>query len=334
MTVLVSVIVVNYNGRQHLSRCLSALARQDAAHEVVLVDNGSDDGSVDLVRRLFVGVRVLSLGRNTGFAAANNAGARAARGRYLAFLNNDTEPAPTWLMALRAGLDASPDAGFATSRIVYMENPSVVDSAGDVVTRSGGAFKRGHGGPASELLEPGYVFGACGAACLFRREVFEEAGGFDEDFFLTYEDVDLSYRAQLLGYRCRYVPDALVAHAGSATIGRVSRMAVFYGQRNLEWLYIKNTPGLLLLPTMPAHLIYVAAGAAYYAAVGSFNPFVSAKWAAMKGLTRVWRKRRAIQRHRRASARDVWRLLDRRWLATKLREKRFDRGLARSGEGI
>ena len=326
----VSVIVVNYNGRAHLDRCLGAMACQDATHELVLVDNGSDDGSLDLVRERYPAVRVLSLGRNTGFAAANNAGARAARGRYLAFLNNDTEPDPSWLRVLRSGLESSRGAGFATSRIVYMDARSVVDSAGDVLTRWGGAFKRGHGGPAAAVLEPTEVFGACGAACLFRREVFEAAGGFDEDFFLIFEDVDLSYRVQLLGYRCRYVPDAVVAHAGSATLGRVSRTAVFYGQRNLEWLYIKNTPGPLLVATLPGHLVYIAAGAAYYTAIGSFRPFVSAKWAALRGLGGAWRKRRSIQRQRRVSARDVWRLLDRRWLAHKLREKRFDLGLARS----
>ena len=326
----VSVIVVNYNGRAHLDRCLSAMVRQDTAHELVVVDNGSDDGSLDLVRERYPMVRTLSLGRNVGFAAANNAGARAAKGRYLAFLNNDTEPDPKWLGVLRSGLDAGGGAGFATSRIVYMDARSVIDSAGDVLTRWGGAFKRGHGGPVAAVLEPREVFGACGAACLFRREVFEAVGGFDEDFFLVFEDVDLSYRAQLLGYRCFYVPDAVVAHAGSATLGRVNRTTVFYGQRNLEWLYVKNTPGPLLVATLPGHLVYVVAAATYYAAVGLLSPFISGKWAALRGLGGALRKRRSIQRRRRVSSRDVWRLLDRRWLVHKLREKRFDLGLARS----
>ena len=114
----------------------------------------------------------------------------------------------------------------------------------------------------------GEVFGVCGAACLVSRQVFEELGGFDEDFFASHEDVDLSYRARLRGYRCRYVADAIVRHHGSATLGRGSVSAVFHGQRNLEWMYLKNTPASLLVRTLPGHLVYNAASAAYFARMG------------------------------------------------------------------
>ena len=324
-----TVIVVNYNGRNHLERCLDALARQTVDHEVIVVDNGSRDDSCDVVRQRYPAVRLIELRRNAGFAAANNAGAAAARGQYFAFLNNDTKPASDWLEALRNGLDTDRAHGFATSRIVYLDDPSTVDSAGDVVTRWGGAFKRGHGERADSVAQSDDVFAACGAACLFRREVFEEVGGFDEAFFLVFEDVDLSYRAQLRGYRCVYVPAAIVGHAGSATLGRVSRTAVYYGQRNLEWLYLKNTPGVLLLLTLPGHMLYAAASAVYYTSRGALRPFASGKWDALKGVARVWRQRRTIQRGRRVPARDVWRRLERRWLVRKIREKRFDFGLAR-----
>ena len=320
----ISVVVVNYNGSAHLKRCLDALENQTVEHEVIVVDNGSGDDSCDVVRRQYPRVRLLERRHNTGFPAANNAGARAARGRHLAFLNNDTEPESNWLEALRNDLDADPVNGFAASRIVYLDDPSTVDSAGDVVTRSGGTFKRGHGAPASSVEEPDEVFSACGAACLFRRDVFEQVGGFDETFFLVFEDVDLSYRAQLLGYRCRYVPAAIVRHAGSATLGRMSPTAIYYGQRNLEWLYLKNTPGILIPLTLPSHLLYTAAGALYYASRGALVPFVAAKWNALKGIPRVWRQRRAIQRRRRISAREVWQRLERRWVIRKIREKRFD----------
>ena len=192
----VSVIVVNFNGQRYLETCLNALEQQDLECEIVLVDNASEDDSVAFVRKRFPAVRLVELDRNLGFAGGNNAGARAASGRYLAFLNNDTRVAPSWLGALRRAIDGTPDVGFVTSRVVYMHNPSVIDSAGDCLTRSGGAFKRGHGAPSERLARPLEVFGACGAACLFRREVFEAAGGFDEDFFLSHEDVDLSYRSQ------------------------------------------------------------------------------------------------------------------------------------------
>jgi GT2 family glycosyltransferase len=328
----VSIIVVNYNGRRWLERCLpAAIAQLDASTELIVVDNESTDGSVDYVRGCFPEAVLVALGANLGFAGGNNVGARHARGRYLAFLNNDAAPQEGWLAALRAVLDTQRDAGMAASRIVYRDDPSVVDSAGDGLTRVGGAFKRSHGRPASEARAAGDVFGACGAAFLIRRELFDELQGFDEAFFAVYEDVDLSYRSQLLGFRCRYVPDAVVHHAGSGTLGRSSPQAVFLGQRNLEWMYFKNTPWPLLILTMPGHLVYGVAAALHFARTGHFRTFLSAKRHAMAGAARVWHERRTVQRQRRAGLSRLWRLMEPRWLAVKLREKRFDLGAAPHG---
>jgi GT2 family glycosyltransferase len=325
----VSIVIVNLNGRDHLARCLEAVAAQQGpAFEVVLVDNRSTDGSIDLVQERFPAVRIVALDRNCGFAGGNNRGAEAARAPLLVFLNNDTEVAPGWLTALRGAYGEGRDVGLVASRIVFMHDPSVVDSAGDGLTRAGGAFKRAHGAPATEHLERREVFAACGASFLIPRRVFDEAGGFDEDFFLSHEDVDLSYRVRLRGYRCIYEPAAIVRHVGGATLGRTSGLSVFHGQRNLEWLYVKNTPGWVLARTLPMHLVYVAAAAGYFASVGQLPAFVRAKRAALAGLPRMWRKRRAIQAARRARPRDIWVHLERRWLGLKLSEKRFDLGLA------
>jgi GT2 family glycosyltransferase len=324
----VSVIVLNYNGRGWLDRCLSALAVQQGTRpEVVLVDNGSSDGSAEFVEGRFPWVRVLRLDRNRGFAGGNNAGAARARGSFLAFLNNDTDADACWAATLESALRADPAAGLATSRIVCLDDELVLDSAGDGYTRAGGAFKRGHGQPDARFREAREVFGACGAAFMIRRSLFEELGGFDEDFFLVYEDVDLSYRAQLRGYRCLYVPDALVRHARSGSLGQVSSLAVFYGQRNLEWVYLKNTPWPLLLRTLPGHLFYSVAGGVYLTSVGHLGSWLSAKWAALVGLPGVLRKRRLVQRGRRTTADRLWNLMDRGWLALKWREKRFDLGI-------
>ena len=321
----ISIVVLNYNGRRWLEPCLSSLACQRGADaEIVLVDNCSDDGSAAFVEERFPSVRVLRLDRNRGFAAGNNAGARAARGRFLAFLNNDTEADPCWAASLTAALDADPSAALAASRIVYLDNPAIADSAGDAYLRAGGAFKRGHGQPAACFRTAGEVFGACGAAFMIRRSVFEELGGFDEDFFLVYEDVDLSYRAQLRGHRCLYVPDALVCHAGSATMGKATRVPVFHGQRNLEWVYVKNTPWPMLLGTLPAHAVYSLAGGAYLASKGHLGTWLSAKCAALAGLPAVLRKRRSVQRSRQTTLRRLWNLMDRGWMDVKLREKHFD----------
>jgi GT2 family glycosyltransferase len=329
MTPDVSVIVVTWNGRQYLDACLTAVeAQQDVSFETILVDNASSDGTVDYVRRRFPQVRIVELSHNTGFAAGNNAGARAAHGRYLAFLNNDTMAAPRWLRAMLDGLDEPGGYALTTARIVYMHDPDVIDSAGDGMLRGGGAFKRLHGAPAHLAGPSREVFGVCGAACLMPRAVFEELGGFDETFFASHEDVDLSYRARLRGYRCRYVADAVVRHHGSATLGTVSAFSVFQGQRNLEWNYLKNTPGSLLLRTLPGHVVYNAAAAVHFARLGRLGPFLRAKLAALAALPRVMRARAAVQRSRRVGADAIWPHLDARWLATKVREKRFDAGLA------
>ena len=329
MTPDVSIVIVTWNGRQHLEACLRAVAAQEGVRaETILVDNASTDGTAEYVRAEFPWVRLVVLPDNRGFTGGNNAGAREARGRYIAFLNNDTQADPSWLRTLIAGLDEPSGIALVTSRIVYMHNPAIVDSAGDGLLRWGGAFKRHHGQAVGGVLQSAEVFGMCGAACLMPRALFEELGGFDDDFFASHEDVDLSYRARLRGYRCRYVADAVVRHAGSATIGRASEFAVFHGQRNLEWMYLKNTPARLLVLTLPGHLVYNVAAAAHFARQGRLGTFLRAKRAALAGLPAVMRKRALIQRSRRASVDAISRQMESRWLATKRREKEFDAGLA------
>jgi GT2 family glycosyltransferase len=331
----ISIIVVTWNGRQHLDGCLRAIAAQQGVDaETILVDNASSDGTVAYVRAQYPWVRVVALARNDGFTGGNNAGAREARGRYLAFLNNDTSADPQWLRTLRAGLDEARGIALATSRIVYMHDPEIVDSAGDGLTRWGGAFKRHHGGPARDVAESRDVFGACGAAFIIPKAVFDEIGGFDPDFFVSHEDVDLSYRAQLRGYRCRYVAESIVHHHGSASIGRASRFAVFHGQRNLEWVYIQNTPLPLLIRTLPGHLLYNVAAAVHFARYGVLGAFLSAKLAALAGLPRALRKRAAVQRTRSVPARAIWNQLEPRWLTLKLREKRFDMSIAEQARPV
>jgi len=321
----VSIVIVTWNGRQYLDACLrAAAAQQGISVEIILVDNGSTDGSTEFVRATFPHVRVIRLPLNRGFASGNNVGAREARGKYIAFLNNDTVAEKTWLRALCTGIELTAGFALVTSRIVYMHNPRVIDSAGDGLLRGGGAFKRHHGEESHRTGTTVEVFGVCGAACLMPKVVFDELGGFDDQFFVSHEDVDLSYRARLRGYRCRYVPDAVVRHHGSATLGTVSANAVFQGQRNLEWVYVKNTPLSLLIRTLPSHLLYNAAGALHFARMGFLTTYFCAKVAALVGLPAIVRKRILIQRTRTISASEIERHLERRWFAVKVREKRFD----------
>jgi N-acetylglucosaminyl-diphospho-decaprenol L-rhamnosyltransferase len=204
---------------------------------------------------------------------------------------------------------------------VFLEAPAIVDSAGDGYLRAGGAYKHGHRTSAAAQRQSREVFGACGAAFLIRRDVFEELGGFDERFFMVYEDVDLSYRSRLAGYRCWYAADAVVRHAGSGTLGRMSDKAVFFGQRNLEWTWIKNTPWPLLLRTVGSHAVYSAGGLAYYLRAGRFGPAVRGKLAAFVGIPGVLKARRRMRHLRRVDWRTIERWLDRGWMTLKRREK-------------
>jgi len=321
----VSIVIVSWNGRQHLDNCLQAVAAQEGVDfETILVDNASTDGTVGHVRERFPWVRVVALDRNLGFAGGNNAGVRGALGRYVAFLNNDTIADPGWLRELLGGIDESRGFLLTTARIVYLHDPSVIDSAGDGFLLAGGAFKHGHGGPAGLMAESREVFGVCGAACLMPRQVFDELGGFDEDFFFSHEDVDLSYRARLLGYRCRYVASATIRHHGGATSGKTSAFAVMYGQRNLTWVYLKNTPAGLLLRTLPAHLAYNAAAVLHFARIGCLGAYLRGKWAAFTGLPGLLRKRAVVQASRRVDSSALVSQMEKHWLGAKLREKRFD----------
>jgi N-acetylglucosaminyl-diphospho-decaprenol L-rhamnosyltransferase len=298
--------------------CVPALDGQIVGEplEIIVVEDGACREATASLARRHPRVRVVRTGTRRGFAAACNLGARESRGERLAFLNDDTRPHPHWLSRLSAALDARGDAGLATSLIVSIGGETI-DSAGDGYLRCGGAFKHGHGEPARDerrIREIGETFGACGAGFMIRRPLFEALGGFDEDYEMVHEDVDLSYRARLRGAACLFVPDAIVEHAGSASLGVMSARAVYLGQRNLEWTYLKNT-----------HLAYGAAAGIGYALSGHGWTFLKAKAAAAAGVPAILRKRRIVQGGRQVQAEAIAAVMDRRWVLRKYREKRFTR---------
>lgn len=320
----VRVIVLNWNGQRWLDGCLTALQRQTRLpDEIVVVDNASTDNSVEHLRAAWPQVRVMTLSDNVGFAAGNNRGADDARTDALVFLNNDTEVEPGWLDALVRAAEADPKRGLVTSRVVFLDRPDVIDSAGDGYLRCGGGFKHGHGQPTASFAVSGSVFCACGAAFLIRRELWERLGGFDESFFMVYEDVDLSYRARLLGADVWFAADAIVRHAGSASMGRVSDLAVYCGQRNLEWTWIKNTPRGLIWRSVVPHMLYNLAGFAAYARHGRIGPWLRGKAAALAGLPRLLRARAQAQATRTATNQDLWSVMEPDWIGVKRREKHF-----------
>jgi GT2 family glycosyltransferase len=253
----VSVVIVNWNGRELLAECLEALRRQAYREfSVILVDNGSEDGSAAFVSEHFPEVRIVALQENSGFAAANNVALGMVDTEFVALLNNDAVPDPLWLKSLVEALEQHPQAGFAPSKILLCRGRDRIDRAGDGYTKAGAALLRGRGSSAESHRVREWVFGACAAAALYRMQMLRDIGFFDEAFFILYEDVDLSFRAQLRGYRCLYVPEALVYHRSSSSIGHDSSSSVYYGHRNLEWVYIQNMPFRLLLRTIVPHLLY------------------------------------------------------------------------------
>ena len=320
----VRVVVLNWNGQRWLDGCLSALMRQTRPpEEIIVVDNASTDDSLAHLRAAWPAIRVVALPSNVGFAAGNNRGADDARTDALVFLNNDTEVESGWLDALVRAAEADPHRGLVTSRIVYLDRPDVIDSAGDGYLRCGGGFKHGHGQSSASQTNSREVFGACGAAFLIRRPLFERLGGFDESFFMVYEDVDLSYRARLVGAQVWYAADAVVRHAGSASMGRVSDLAVYCGQRNLEWTWVKNTPRGLLWRSLVPHLVYNVAGCAAYTRHGRLAPWIRGKIAALAGMPRLLRARKVTQATRTAPNQDLWDRMEADWVGVKRREKQF-----------
>lgn len=313
----ISVVVVNWNGAKVLLRCLDSLVAQTFAdYEIIVVDNASSDHSADRLESRWQGVRVARLEKNYGFAAANNIGARLARGQWLALLNNDAFPHRDWLACLLAATRDNPQFAFFASRLIQAEDNTRLDGTGDVYHVSGLALRRYYNQSAVQMgREAQEVFSPCAAAALYSRDAFLQVGGFDEDFFNYHEDVDLGFRLRLQGRRCLYVPSALVEHLGSASHSKRSDLAVYYGHRNLVWTYWKNMPTPLFWRYLPAHLAANLFYLAYYSLRGQWRAIWRAKIDAVRGLSKMLRKRRDIQRNRRVSAAEIARVLEHAWRA-------------------
>jgi GT2 family glycosyltransferase len=236
-----AVVIPNHNGLRWLAGCLESVAAQSvAAAEVVVVDNGSTDGSAAAAAQH--GARVIELGRNTGFAAAANAGIAATDADAVALVNTDVVLAPDWLARMTAALESAPGVGAVACKMVDLEEPGVLYDAGDVLRRDGvceqrGRFERDEG----RFDEPGEVFAACAGAALYRRGAVLDVGGFDERFFLYLEDVDLGLRLRLAGWRCRYEP-VVARHAGEGSSTPGARQPWWWVERNTLLLAAKAFP--------------------------------------------------------------------------------------------
>jgi len=315
----VSVIILNWNGRHLLPDCLGSLAQQTwRDFETILVDNGSEDGSADWVKANYPQVRVIRLNSNQGFCGGNNAGIWAAAGEYIVLLNNDTLVENNWLENLYQGIKSDPQIAACDSKILYFDERDKIWMSGADYSIAGTPSGRwARQSDRDEFQQPADVFVACACAAIYRKSVFDEIGLLDEDFFAGYEDVDWSFRAHLRGYRIVNISSARVYHKVSATHGFNSEMFVRNGQRNVSAVFIKNMPLPLLIRYLPLHLIYIGGSMVYFLKIGRGRAFFRAKWDLLKQLPLLWRKRRQIQKQRRASSSEIDSLLNRNWFKSK-----------------
>jgi hypothetical protein len=243
----ISVVIPTFNGSRYIPDCLNSLEQQlRKPDEIILVDDGSTDGTASVVASSYPKVRQIRLESNRGFAAAANEGIRHARGDYIALLNNDTRAAPQWLSELKRTLDENPSVGSCSSKMLFADRPNVINSIGIGFTRAGTAFDVGYGKKdGDEFSRSRPTFGACAGAAMYRRKLFDDIGLFDEDLFMWYEDADISFRAQLAGYRCLYVPTAVVYHVGGGTAPPNNKAHIYYCSRNQILVLAKNLPDSL-----------------------------------------------------------------------------------------
>ncbi len=324
-----TVVIVNYNRRDLLRACLQSLRGQKGVDfEVVVVDNGSGDGSAEMVESEFLSrgefpVTIIRNASNRGFCAANNQGIAAARGEFVALLNNDAEAAPGWLAALRRAFDR-PEVGMAASKILVWEDPRRIDKAGHLIYPDGQNRGRGSGQrDEGQFDRDEEVLWPDGCAAMYRRAMLDQIGGFDEDFFAYADDAELGLRGRIAGWRCRYVPDAVVRHHRGSTLGLLSVRRLALIERNRILLVAKLFPWSLVCVNCFYLAARLAAGAwASIRGQGEASRFpglrgkaaiamglLSGNVSAVPLIPRMLRKRRQIEAIRALTPRQVRELI-------------------------
>lgn len=318
---LLSIIIVNWNGKNWLKECLNSLSNQSFKDfEIIIVDNGSTDGSVEFIRSQYPECRLISNNFNKGFARGNNQGIKIAKGKYIVLLNNDAQADPNWLSELVTVAEEDPSIGMVASKIYLYGYQKAIDNVGhliylDGLNRGKGRLEIDHGqyDKKEEALFPS------GCAALYRKEMLDEIGLFDEDFFAYGDDTDIGLKAKLAGWKCVYAPRAIVYHRYSQSSGAYSPLKAFYVERNRIWISVKYFPLSILLISpfftflrllLQAYGVFSGQGAA-----GKFSqkysPFLlliilwKAYFSAIKGLPQMWRKRSEIKKITRVTPEEI-----------------------------
>lgn len=309
----ISVIIVNWNSWDLLARCLEALEKQTISgfSTIVLDNGGSNDSSSEIMER-FTNVSFYRCNFNSGFAAANNELLKMAGDcEWIATLNPDAFPEPNWLEELVKAAINYPDYSFFASRLLMADLRDRLDGDGDTYHICGLAWRTKHGSIIKNDKIYKEVFSACAAAGFYRRDALVEIGGFDEDFFCYFEDVDIGFRLRLRGKKCLLVTSAIVNHIGSATSGgRMSDFSIYHGHRNMVWGFVKNMPGLLFWIFLPFHILINFFSIIWFSLKKRRKTIIKSKVDALRGLQKMWLKRKEIQSNRVAGIIDIIKVMD------------------------
>jgi hypothetical protein len=299
----VSVVVPNWNGMRFVGMCLDSLAKLDFEdYEVIVVDNGSADGSREMIEEQYPDVKLLKLPDNMGFAIACNEGIKASNAEYIVLLNNDIEVTPDWLRELYEGMERHPECGMGTTKMMFLDQRDVFYNTGDLFHSWSAGGGRGQGEKdVGQYEKEDYVFGACAGAGIYRREFFNQVGLFDEDFFIFAEDVDLNMRGQLQGLKAVYLPKAKVFHIGTATVGLYSDRYVYLCKRNDIWVFIKNYSLKMYFKYLSSIWKHQFADIKYFTYRGQGQVLLKSKWDALKLLPQMLCRRKKIQSTRTTS---------------------------------
>jgi len=307
-----SIIIPNWNGQKFLKTCLDSIYHQSYKNfEIILVDNGSSDDSIPFLEKNYPEVRTIKLPKNLGFSPAVNIGIREAKGDYIFLLNNDTELADDFLIEMKKAILENPEVGFFASKMLDFKDHTIIDTVGDRMTWSGRSYKLGMLEKDSPKYQTPYlIFGACGGAAVYQKEMLDKIGLLDEDFFAYLEDIDLDFRAQLSGYKCLFVPEAKVFHIGSATSSTISGFAFKLMIKNHWHLIYKNYPWQKIVVNLPkiaySDLRFFAASVRYH----FVRDYLWGLTHAIAEFPKMIKKRQLIQRNRTVSLKYLDSIID------------------------
>lgn len=278
-----TIVIPNFNGIKYIENCLRSLEKQTVKNtRVIVVDNGSTDGSKELVKTKFLEVEVIAFEENTGFCHAVNAGIQAAQSEYVILLNNDTVVEPGFVEALELTLDKYPNAFSAAAKMLMMHRDTVLDGAGDMYCALGWAYARGKGKNADRYKKETRIFSACGGAAIYRTSILNQIGCFDSNHFAYLEDMDIGYRAQIFGYINVYAPEAIVRHAGSAVSGsKYNEFKIKLSSKNSIYLIYKNMPLLQIIVNLPILLVGFFIKTLFFVKKGFGMLYVKGLWAGL-----------------------------------------------------